>query len=410
MQVEDERPLLSIVVTARNDDHGGGFLHRMQIFVNGLLQQAARCRLASELIVVEWNPPRERPRLAEALSWPATAGPCAIRIIEVPPAVHSRFACSDRLGLFQMIAKNVGVRRARGRFVLCTNIDVLFSGELMRFFASGRLDNTRMYRIDRFDVPSDVPLQASIDEQLEFCRRHIVRVNLRWRTLGGEEIGWFGTPRRYGRILLGALWTAAHQVVGAMREAVRGAMWSLTHPPAESLSAFRMILKGALHRQRKLFGRLRRLFEHRFMILHTNACGDFTLLSRDGWFHLRGYPEWEMYSFHIDSILCYMAHYHRAREVVLKGKKRLYHIDHHSGWSPEGSDALAIRMRSMGVPILDYEQLCSYVRGMHEKTSPSIFNDANWGLALEDLTEIDPVTGQRRIAEVARPLRQAVRA
>ena len=39
-----------------------------------------------------------------------------------------------------MIAKNVGIRRARGRFMLATNIDIIFSNELVDWLASGPLE------------------------------------------------------------------------------------------------------------------------------------------------------------------------------------------------------------------------------------------------------------------------------
>ena len=57
-------PLLSVVVVSRNDDHGGNLLYRMQMFVSGFLEQAKRYALSSELVIVEWNPPPDRPRLA----------------------------------------------------------------------------------------------------------------------------------------------------------------------------------------------------------------------------------------------------------------------------------------------------------------------------------------------------------
>ena len=117
-------PYLSVVVTARNDDHGGNLLGRMQAFVNGWIAQARRFQVPSELIVVEWNPPPARPRLREALHWPEDLGPCEIRFIEVPPELHRRYAHAEALALYQMIAKNAGIRRARGRFVLATNIDI----------------------------------------------------------------------------------------------------------------------------------------------------------------------------------------------------------------------------------------------------------------------------------------------
>src|ERR1035441_10312403 len=127
-----EEPYLSVVVTARNDDHGGNLLGRMQVFVDAWINQAKRHNLSSELIVVEWNPPAGRDRLAQALRWPGDTGPCEVRIIEVPPEVHARYRQAAALPLYQMIAKNVGIRRARGEFILATDIDILVSDQLVQ--------------------------------------------------------------------------------------------------------------------------------------------------------------------------------------------------------------------------------------------------------------------------------------
>jgi hypothetical protein len=171
-----EAPYLSIVVTARNDDHGGNLLGRMQVFVDAWINQAKRYNLSSELIIVEWNPPAGRERLAQALRWPSDTSPCQVRIIEVPPEVHARYRQAAALPLYQMIAKNVGIRRARGEFILATNIDIVFSSELVEFLASRRLERNRMYRIDRHDVMSDVPVDGTLDEQLAYCDSHVIRV------------------------------------------------------------------------------------------------------------------------------------------------------------------------------------------------------------------------------------------
>ncbi|HEV3333766.1 MAG TPA: hypothetical protein VG096_22430 [Bryobacteraceae bacterium] len=177
--MESDQPYLSVVVTARNDDHGGNLLGRVQIFVNGWIAQARKYNLPSELILVEWNPPADRPGLQDVLRWPQDFGPCDIRFIEVPEELHRRYQHAEALPLYQMIAKNVGILRARGRFVLATNIDILFSDELMAFLAEQRLDAGRMYRIDRHDAMSDVPLEADIEEQLAYCCTHLLRVNAR---------------------------------------------------------------------------------------------------------------------------------------------------------------------------------------------------------------------------------------
>src|SRR6266545_3303669 len=133
-------PYLSVVVTARNDDHGGDLLGRMQIFLDAWLNQCRRHGLDCELILVEWNPPAGRARLAQALRWQADTGPCRVRIVEVPPEVHARYRHAGVLPLYQMIAKNAGIRRALGRFILATNIDIVFNDEIMAFLAARRLE------------------------------------------------------------------------------------------------------------------------------------------------------------------------------------------------------------------------------------------------------------------------------
>ncbi len=151
----------------------------MQAFVNSLAAQVQRYDLPTELIIVEWNPPPDRPPLSDALQWPADSGPFAVRIIQVPTEIHRQYRHAEALPLYQMIAKNVGIRRAEGEFVLATNIDILFSNPLFAFLADRRLEEGKMYRVDRYDVPADVPVEAALDERLEYCESHLIRVYAR---------------------------------------------------------------------------------------------------------------------------------------------------------------------------------------------------------------------------------------
>ncbi|MGZ4316949.1 MAG: hypothetical protein ACXVRS_14125, partial [Gaiellaceae bacterium] len=179
----DDLPYLSVVATGRNDDHGGNPLYRTQIFVSGLIAQCERYKVPAELILVEWNPPDDRPRLADVLRWPAEEGYCTVRIIEVPHELHSRLEYSDRLPLYQMIGKNVGIRRARGEFVLATNIDILLSDELMRVLARRQLRSGYVYRVDRYDVPAEIDPEWPIEQQLRSCEESVIRINRREGTL-----------------------------------------------------------------------------------------------------------------------------------------------------------------------------------------------------------------------------------
>jgi hypothetical protein len=596
-------PYLSVVATSRNDDHGGSLQRRMQAFVSGWIEQCRRHGLPSELVLVEWNPPEGGESLAEAIRWPTAPGPCLVRVVTVPPEVHRRFAHSGELPLFQMIAKNVGIRRGRAPFVLATNIDILFNDEIMSFLASRRLEKGKLYRIDRSDAPADVADLADLTAQLDYCRSRLIRVNGREATYvpeaetdasEGSELGregicfsdGFGRERSAagqiywsagpdgelvlevgGRVLAllveagpnvdrsplvlrvgdhtGATvagirfrgrqrlllpvpapdgqrrlrlsvsrerpskwgparlpfrvldwgWASREQLqyegaAGGFPVAVRATdvaaaaagislldgwgrlSWTASGRPYRDVLG---VARFAAYTPVRLPGRLvldvdsepsvsvnvsveepssseqlavtvrgrRRLVvpvppssahhrpirvrleaggvEHggggplrvhavrrigigpslrallrpfkppRVDYLHTNGCGDFTLMHRDHWLGLRGYPEWEAYSMNIDGFLCFAAHSAGVEEVVLREPHRIYHIEHGlgSGWSPEGERQLIQRITSRGIPWISKDHVLAYARRMY-RGGPLLVNGEAWGLADERLKETRP--------------------
>ncbi len=383
-----ETPYLSIVATARNDNHGGNMLRRMQIFINGLLHQCQQYQLPAELIIVEWNPPVDKPRLPEVLSWPIENNPCKVRIIEVPPEIHRRFKHSEGLPLFQMIAKNVGIRRAKGEFILATNIDLLFSDELFSFLASRQLQPGVMYRIDRYDVEADVPLEVSLEEQLAYCQENIIRVNGRDGTKDVKR--------------------KRKKVEQTQQPEVVSNQWLDKVPDSviPLLSVLKNIYKSLvpLSTRHAILGQLspglRDWLIRRGLLnvgpipdIHTNACGDFTLMANSDWFALRGYAELEMYSFHIDSILCCAAALTGLKERVLDSPMQLYHIEHSGGCTPKTEKDLDKSLNSRGVPKMTNEQLFAVVNVMTlqrqcKQNCWQIFNDENWGLVQEILPQL----------------------
>jgi hypothetical protein len=338
------KPYISVVAAARNDDHGGNLLDRMQCFQSALIEQCNRCHLDAELILIEWNPPADRPRLVEALHWPSRPRACRARIIEVPAEIHERYDHAEALPLFQMIAKNVGIRRAEGEFVLATNIDILFSNQLMEFLAARRLSSRRMYRIDRMDVPPDIPRDGTLDHRLAYCRENVLRVGDRFGTRNletGQSKGAYIRVSRRDRAIDAAL--------------------------------DRIYPRAVRHHTR----------------LHTNACGDFTLVHADVWRRIRGYPEFEMYSMHLDALGCYLAHHAGAREIVLQDPMQIYHIEHGtgSGFTPEGMQTLYDRLSEAGIPWLDSSQLYEWALQMRRTRAPIEFNAETWGLGADELRE-----------------------
>ena len=333
------RARLSVVAATRNDDHGGNQLARTQLFIDGLGEQSLRFKAPIELVLVEWNPPPDRPPLSEALRWPRSEW-FQPTIVVVPPDLHRKFEHSDGLPLFQMIAKNVGIRHAKGEFILCTNIDILLSDELFTFLEHD-LRPGAMYRVDRLDIEADLD-GASLPTPAE-CR---------------------ALP-----------WLRAHRQDGTHNPGERERPWF-----ARARSRVNRALWDAWHG-----GPLPALF--------TWGCGDFTLTTREVWNGIGGYPEWPMYSFHLDSLAMVQAYAAGVEMVTLAPPRAIYHLEHGSGsgWTPEGARRLFGRLDAAGVPHLtgvDYDRLARSVirkgRGFHP------FNGPDWGLSTEQLQVVSP--------------------
>jgi hypothetical protein len=350
------QPYLSVVAASRNDDHGGDPLRRTQIFINCFARQCEKHRLPAELILVDWNPVPDRPGLAAVLQLPPASAYCTARVITVPASLHARIKYGDKLAFFQMIAKNAGIRRARGRFVLATNIDIIFSDELMAFIGRQQLDPRKMYRTDRHDMQAGLSENLTLEETLAYAWANPIRCH---RRLGPS-------------VLLDALYRT--------RDHVRAC--------TPDLDAVRRVGGVALREQDgvwQLGVERNASIEH----LHTNGCGDFTLLAREAWAAIRGYPEFEAFSFNIDSMGLVAAHYAGYEEVSLLPPCVCFHIEHSlgSGWTPEGETKLFQRLRQSAILNPEWPVLLPLVDRMRRERRALDFNHAGWGLADFNLPE-----------------------
>lgn len=349
-------PYLSVVAASRNDDHGGDPLRRTQIFINCFARQCEKHRLPAELILVDWNPVEGRPGLAGVLRLPAGSSWCTARVITVPPELHARVKYADRLPFFQMIAKNVGIRRARGRFVLATNIDIIFSDELMAFIGRQQLDPKKQYRVDRYDIQAGLSEHLSLDETIAYAWANPIRQHKRFgpRALVEHLYGTDPVRRRCEPD------PAACRAIGGIQLRKNAGAWCIETERAASIEN-----------------------------LHTNGCGDFTLLAREAWDAIRGYPEFEAFSFNIDSMGLVAAHYAGYEEVSLLPPCVCFHIEHSlgSGWTPEGEKKLFHRLRQSAILNPEWPVLLPLVDQMRRERRALDFNHAGWGYADLNLPE-----------------------
>ena len=236
---------LSFIVVGRNDNYGGDFLRRMQIFVNVLFELAAKTRRNIELVIVEWNPPKDRARLANAISWPQSIKDGMAVIVTVPERNHKNLPNHETVPLFEWVGKNVGIRRAKGEYIIVTNPDIIFTKSLFSFISSrNNLKQTEFYRVDRYDVSKEIPMSDSTAIE-RFCELNWTRINASF---------------------------------------------------------------GSLERENYVSPSFMERFVHRSGLgrVHTNGSGDFLLMSKENWNKFKGYPELNTID-HVDSYMCFIA-------------------------------------------------------------------------------------------------------
>lgn len=199
------------------------------------------------------------------------------------------------------------MRRARGRYAICTNLDIIFSDKLCRWLKEpGNLREGVVYRNNRYDCTTP-SARAGAGQTLEFCEKGIIRKNTPFgayvKTGGNGADAVF----RHSRPLL----TRAGKKTKAWME--------FLHRQGAELSR----KKGFLRSGRDVLGKTAflcvgaaaRLKYERdsfrcslwSLLLHCHACGDFTLLDIKSWRRLGGYHETPCFSWGIDSLLLFAA-------------------------------------------------------------------------------------------------------
>lgn len=319
-------------------------LKRSSLFVRGLLHQCKKHRFRAELIIVEWNPPEGKPLLKDMFPLPSDEDYLTIRFIIVPNEVHRTFKHSEKMPLFQMIAKNVGIRRAKGEFVLCTNVDLLFSGQMFDFFNKKQLEEGHYYRANRCDIPKDINYDLDIESLLHYSRKNILnRLGKDGRLVNLSPKLWFLVY--FPRVALLTSWLLKHM--------------SLLSGPKS--------------------------IEDQFRTLDTFACGDFTLMSKKDWLSISGYAEFQGYSIHIDSLAIYSAYATGMKQVILHPEECTFHVSHEDGW--ERANPIKKLFQDIERPMLDWssvEQAGLYL--LREKIALEV-NEENWGLMDFELKE-----------------------
>lgn len=389
-------PSLSVVATSRNDNHGGRLSQRTSAFIQNLEKLAFELSARVELVLVDWNPPAGAPLLREELGLEEHSSWLTIRYIVVPSEVHRSLGAASDLPLFQMIAKNVGIRRASAEMILATNVDVILSEELFRKVL-GSTSRGIVFRSFRLDVDVNDSMLDSGDVTPEYCSNHWSTANGRSRSFSARSL-----QRRFriSRKLAHSLVRFASVVPPRIAILLRFLAWGTAGPSRiikrggfrpisadenmqeatsrnESPSYFQLAVSGVT----QFLSQVRS--EWRNPSPFTNAAGDFTLMHKDTWAQLQGYPEWPIYSWHLDSLLLWKARRMGIKEKIFGFGKPHFHVNHSpgSGYSADHPELLFERLENRRIPYLDDHDLSEAAKGISPLKPDYFASDQKaWGL------------------------------
>ena len=188
--------MISFVLATRNDGYGGQLngaenftMRRLQITVDSIL----RLSCPSEVIIVEWNPPPDRPGIPQFLAGRP------VRIITVSSELQGRLDADNQgrsLPFYEYVAKDIGVGRARFEQVIACNPDNIFPRVGFEAVMNGIVDGI-LVRADRMEIAAEHGARP-IEELLDCADAGGLEIIGRYSGAGGDFCGF--TRATYARL------------------------------------------------------------------------------------------------------------------------------------------------------------------------------------------------------------------
>lgn len=312
---------------------------RLQRSVNHLFEQLTEQKIVSEIIFVNYNPLPEKPDINEFINWPKSNDFVSIIIITVAEQMHNKivkeYAVRD-IPVLEFIAKNIGVRRSKGEFILSTNADIMIHKSIFKQFKY--LDKAKFYRANRFDF-------TSTDTYIE--TEKIMNITRIWLKGFYYDFDLIKNPNlQYGLAKFNRY------------------KYYLDYYFKQSINPFIRLIWGTDYHHKAE------------MKYHCHCSGDFMLMHRNAWHQLRGYWERSYITLHVDALLVIQAASSGLKEHIFNYP--VYHQEHERRYnhSSENNDYRK-----------EYFQFQTEAKQMLNRKKATIYNDEYWGLAIFDLPQ-----------------------
>lgn len=257
---------LTAVCCGRNDNYGGHFLESARYSLNSILQSF------DEVIYVDWNTDDDKPIVTDAID---LKNRHKLRTIEVRPAMVKKIMGDKPAQLMcEVMARNIGIRRATGDIIVDTNCDVIVPPREQLELAFKDMKDGMMITIAKQDV------------ELEDLRK----------SFGTDDV------QNYMPIVFG-LWPISKRL----------------------MSPFLKVTKDILEKQP---------VEARHSVASIIcACGDFQAATRATWHSIRGFEESQCKRMFIDTQVQYKV-IMSGGVALATNFPPVYHIEHTRDNSP----------------------------------------------------------------------------
>jgi len=346
---------LTIVAASRNDNHGNKLDERTNIFIRSLAENCKKYKIQSELILVEWNQIPNQKTLSDRLDLISNEY-LNSKIITVSQNQHLKFPNSDRIQFFQMIAKNVGIRRALGKFILATNVDVIMNQDIFKFIAQKELKEKTIYRCDRHCI--DYNYSGNIND--DYLNQFTNFIDKKYYSIDVKNKSKYHVQSSVLRYL--NIFNKDFFKKISIKNLI-----SITKKIIFYFKYYKVL--PVFFFQKKLF---------------TNACGDFTLLDKNSWIDLKGYCELPIFSWHLDSLLLWEARYKNFNFYDFDENYYIYHMNHHTSGVISVKETLFESLNNKKIPYLTNEKFLDLALKLSNNPDHLKTNEF-WGLHNEKL-------------------------
>jgi hypothetical protein len=313
--LKNTKPYISILFANRNDNYGGDQHERIELFIKFYSMVVKNYPDLFEFLICDWNTPQGNQSLEEAYDW-STLG--NVRHFKISKEIHEKLCPDNSRPILDYWSRNFLARRASGQFFMIINQDIFLSSSIIKFLSEKKLSQNHFYRCDRTDFKNfGTNFSSTFDFEIK------ARNNAMAKHLRPPDI-MLSCSIKVDKESLDHIGTRAHPKLERVDQNDKLIIGRKVH----FLKAIDIIRsKLSLVFGRKILPPIDQSFYKKYL-LHTNASGDFIIISRKAFFKVRGFPESYQFYMHTDSYMCAQLFAAGFTQVIFDYPHEVYHNDH----------------------------------------------------------------------------------